>query len=184
MKNKITLLLIGVCCSMIISCAKQETGKTSEDTGIQVCNVQELKEAYEYVKDLSVWDSVLVNELQYSSIAKAKIHEDEIMKVYQEKAVDSDTNEEMDIYYFKGKEKVGDRIVDCCSSLDYYINKKVWGTMFGMEYMDSFEKKVSERKVEYIEEINMVYSNTYIPKVNYTDYKGEVLKEIKRLIKN
>ena len=109
---------------MIISCGKQETGKTSENMGIQVCNVQEVKEAYEYAKNLSVWDSVLVNELQYNSIAKVKIHEDEILKVYREKAVDSDTNEEMYIYYFKGKEKVrdellGDRIVDCCSSLDY-----------------------------------------------------------------
>ena len=174
---------------MIISCGKQETGKTLENMGIQVCNVQEVKEAYEYAKNLSVWDSVLVNELQYNSIAKAKIHEDEILKVYREKAVDSDTNEEMYIYYFKGKEKVrdellGDRIVDCCSSLDYYINKKVWGTMFGMEYMDSFEKKVSEGKIEFIGELNMVYSNTYIPKVNYTDYKGEVLKKIKRFIKN
>nr|MCR5691684.1 hypothetical protein [Eubacterium sp.] len=90
MKRKVIILLIFVCCSMLISSDNQGRNISLKENNINL-KTEEVKEAYEYAKNLEVWHSVLMNTQEYSQVAESKIHKNEKLDVYREKEVDSNT---------------------------------------------------------------------------------------------
>lgn len=189
LKRKVIVLLIFVCCSMLISCDNQESNINSKENNIKLKKEEEIKEAYEYAKNLEVWDSVLMNIQEYDEAVERKIHENEKLEVYREKDVDPYTNEKIYTYYFKGNEEIKsgllkNKAVDDCASLKYYIHQETWQTEFASSYKDTFEELIAEGKVEFIGEIQMLYPNAYFPKANLTDYKRKILKEINSYVKD
>lgn len=174
---------------MLISCNSQEISIDRDKDNRNIIDENELVEAYIYAENIAVWNSVFLGEKTYDDVAKRKIHEDEILKVYREKDKDSYTNEERYIYYFMGNEKIKsgllkNKVVDSCVSLQYYIEKGTWQTMFAASDKKIIEELISKGKAEFIGEIRVVYSNAYFPKANLTEYKRKVLKEVKSYIKN
>lgn len=174
---------------MLISCDKQGSNIYLKENNIKLKGEEEIKEAYKYAKNLEVWDSVLINTKKYSDVVESKIHENEKLEVYREKDVDFNTKDDVYIYYFVGKEEIKsgllkNAVIDYYASLKYYIEKRTWQTNFGGCFKDTFEELLMEGNMEFVGEITMVYTNTYFPEVNLTDYKRKILKDINSYVKD
>lgn len=102
----------------------QENQKTED--------IQEAKEAYIHARNLHVWHSVFNHSKMYDEVVDKEIEQPEKLKVYREKKLGTESEDEIYVYYFIGADKG--------SYLEYSITKQSWGTMFGLVYKADFDE--------------------------------------------